>query len=79
MKGKKILVKDILNLMEGTDEVNVQLYAYGVFYGQSSADGLNTVEQVKEKMIYDGLNARVGRIRVDEHGHLSIGAEMVHD
>jgi len=78
MARKKILVKDILNLIDGNEEVNVQLFAYGIISSQSSTNGMKTVNDIREKMMYGGLNARVDIIRVNEKGNLSIGAEMLH-
>jgi hypothetical protein len=81
-KQKKILVQDILNIMDDTDKVCVILYAYGCYYADTQRDGMFTVKECKDQMNYDCINALVTRIRTnheyDEDAHVVIQAEVVH-
>lgn len=77
MKKKKILVSDILNIMDDTDKVCVILYAYGVYYGDTQRDGMITVKDCKDEMNYDCIHALVTRIR-NENDHVVIHGEIVH-
>lgn len=82
MAKKKILVKDILNLLNDEQEACVVLYAYGMHYGSTHRDGMKTVAEIKEKLMYDGMNALVCRIDDDFNDKtkmLMIRAEIVHD
>lgn len=76
-KQKQILVQDILNIMNDSDKVCVMLYAYGVYYGDTKRDGMNTVAECKDQMNYDCIHALVTRIRT-ENDHVVIQAEIVH-
>lgn len=80
-KKKKLLVSDILNIMDDADKVCVILYAYGVYYGDTERDDMHTVAECKDQMNYDCKNALVTRIRTDQHlnDHVVIQAEIVHD
>lgn len=85
MKKKKILVSDILNIMDDTDKVCVMLYAYGVYYGDTQRDGMDTVKDCKDQMNHHCINALVTRIRCERTGtdvfaetHVVIQAEIVH-
>ena len=84
-KQKQILVQDILNIMDDSDNVCVMLYAYGVYYGDTQRDGMNTVAECKDQMNYDCIHALVTRIRCERVGsdifaetHVVIHAEIVH-
>ena len=87
-KGMKIknqiLVKQILELMEESTPVAVILYAYGVYYGDTNNDGMETVKDCKEQMNYDCINAMVTRIYLESVGKqkqkqkIVICAEIVH-
>jgi len=81
-KKKPILVSDILDIMNETDKVCVMLYAYGVYYGDTQRDGMQTVKDCKDEMNYDCIHALVTRIRTnderDDHAHVVIQAEIVH-
>ena len=61
-KKKNISVQDVLELMKKDDTVIVRIYAYGIPAANTWADGMETVEDCLEKMNYDCLRARVGRI-----------------
>lgn len=76
-KQKKILVQDILNIMDDSDKVCVILYAYGIYYGDTERDGMNTVAECKDQMNYDCIRALVTRIKT-EQDHVVIQAEIVH-
>lgn len=76
-KKKQILVSDILDMMNETDKVCVILYAYGVYYGDTQRDGMQTVAECKDQMNYDCIHALVTRIRT-ENDHVVIQAEIVH-
>lgn len=79
-RKKKFLVSDILNVMDETDKVTVILYAYGVYYGDTQRDGMDTVQDCKDQMNHHCINALVTRIRTDEHREgVIIQAEIVHD
>lgn len=84
-RKKQFVVSDILNIMEESDKVCVILYAYGVYYGNTMNDGMNTVAECKDQMNYDCINALVTRIRCERTGtdvfaetHVVIQAEIVH-
>jgi len=77
MAKKKILVKDILDLMEGTEEIMIQFSAYGVGYANSTRDGMETVADCKALLRYDCLNAKVLSVR-SFNGVLVVSAEIVH-
>ena len=55
-------VKQLLNVMDNLEPVNVVLYAYGLEYASTWRDGMRTVEEVKNNLIYDGMNANVVRL-----------------
>lgn len=76
MTIKKISVKDILAFMPDDDKVYVVFYAYGIYYGSSHADGLETVKDCKEQLRYDCLNAHVTSMS-SEDGFV-IDAEIVY-
>lgn len=79
MTKKKILVKDVLNLMEDNNKVTCIMYAYGVYYGDTQRDGMITVKDCKEQMNRACINALVTRIRTDENREdVIIQAEIVH-
>jgi hypothetical protein len=78
-KKKQILVQDILNIMNDSDKVCVILYAYGMYYGDTQRDGMDTVNDCKDQMNYDCIHALVTRIRTDDHREgVVIHAEIVH-
>lgn len=74
--AKKLLVKDVLNIMDDSDPVNCIFYAYGVYYAQSLDDHLKTVADCKDGLRYDCANALVHRIRAGKW--VVIDAEIVH-
>lgn len=76
-KQKKILVQDILNMMDDSDKVCVILYAYGIYYGDTERDGMNTVTDCKSQMNYDCIHALVTRIKTG-NDQVVIQAEIVH-
>lgn len=76
MKYKKILVKDLLQLIPAEKEVTIQFFAYGIHWGWSSDSG-KTCGELKENMIYDCLNAQVGLVTV-KNDCIFIIAELVH-
>lgn len=76
-KTKKILVKDVLNLMMDEQEVICHLYAYGCFYGSTQNDGMKTVADCKEQMNNHCINALVTRIRTEDE-FLIVQAEIVY-
>ena len=58
---KKIIVKDLLELIPATDKVVVEFYAYGFVYARSDDSG-ETCDELIKNMNYDCLNAKVTRI-----------------
>lgn len=76
---KKLVVKDILNLIEDEEKVACNFYAYGVFYASSMDDGMQTVADCKDNLNYDCINARVTSLSVaGAEPRTVIYAELVH-
>lgn len=75
-RKKVILVKDILEVMEDSDYVMINFYAYGLPYA-TSIDCGPTVKEVKENINFDCKNAKVTGVK-----HLKtcvgINAEIVY-
>lgn len=76
MAKKKMLVKDLLEVIPADKEVTIQFFAYGIHWGWSIDSG-KTCEDLKNNMIYDCLNAQVGIVTVKDDC-LLISAELVH-
>lgn len=77
--AKKLLVKDVLNIIDDKQVVNCVFYAYGVYYASSFDDGMKTTADCKEGLRYDCLNAKVLKINPSEDGSRQvIHAEIVH-
>ncbi len=66
--AKKLLVKDILNVMPDDLQIDCVFYAYGIHYAQSRNDGMMTVKECKEGLRYDCLNALVASIKTGTTG-----------
>ena len=78
-KKKKIVVSDILDVMNDSDKVAVVFWSYGMYYSDTERDGMETVGDCKEEMNFDCLNAIVRRIGNDERSScVVIQAEIVH-
>ena len=83
-KAKKIMVEDILNLMQDDEKVVVHIFAYGIHAADTYRDGMRTAKDCRENMNYDCLRAQVGRISRDSiiddpsNQFVSIAAEVVH-
>lgn len=52
-------LKQLLKVTNPKQRVHVQVYAYGIFYGSTVADGMNTVEDVLAQVRKDVLDAKV--------------------
>jgi len=77
--AKKLLVKDILDIMDSDQVVNCVFYAYGVYYASSLDDGMQTPADCKKGLRYDCLNALVKKINPSQDGSRQvIHAEIVH-
>ena len=78
---KKLIVSDILNIMEDEEEVNCNFTAYGVHYASSWNDGMRTVADCKDRMNYNCIHALVTGIRHvetfdHEHQMVQINASL---
>lgn len=74
-------VRNLLKLVRDDDYCNVVLYAYGIYYAETFVDGMRTVADIKEKLRYDGMQAKVFRIcsmEYDEKPYVVICAELVY-
>lgn len=82
MAKKKILVKDVLGLIEPNTKVCACFNAYGVNTGANSAnEGMKTAADCLAQLNYDCLNALVFRIDIQEKcvpNQINIFAELVH-
>ena len=67
-------VKQLINKMDDTERVIVLLTAYGVHYADSYADGMRTAKDVKDRMNYDCINAKVTSVKARKFTDL-IGKE----
>lgn len=52
-------LKELLKVTDPKQRVHVQVYAYGVFYASSEADGMKTAEDVLAHVRKDVLGAKV--------------------
>lgn len=52
-------LKQLLKVTDPKQRVHVQVYAYGVFYGSTVADGMDTVAEVLSNVRKDILDAKV--------------------
>lgn len=77
--AKKLLVKDILDIIDDSQVVNCVFYAYGVYYASSYDDGMKTPAECKSGLRRDCLNALVQKINPSQDGTRQvIHAEIVH-
>lgn len=74
-KKKKILVKDLLELIPENVEVIIQFFAYGIHYCDSKDSG-DTCRELKENMHNNCLNAQVGIVTNMNNG-VYLTAELV--
>ena len=81
---RKILVEDILNLMQDDEKVVVHIFAYGIHATDTYSDGMRTAKDCRERMNRQCLRALVGRVFMDENiqdpndKFIGISAEMVY-
>lgn len=59
MAKKKILVSDILDLLDDGTKINCSFTAYGVSYADSWNDGMRTVADCKDRLRHECLNAHL--------------------
>lgn len=52
-------LKQLLKVTNPKQRVHVQVYAYGIFYGSTVADGMKTAEDVLAQVRKDVLDAKV--------------------
>lgn len=71
---KKILVKDILELIPEEVNVTIQFFAYGISCCTSEYSG-SVCRELSENLKYDCLNAQVGMVTNTNNG-LWITAEI---
>lgn len=76
-RKKKILVKDLLELMHENKEIVIHFYAYGIHHANTYMEGMRTVLDCKDRLNYDCMNARVGNIDFTSE-YLLVNAELMH-
>ncbi len=70
-------VKQLIKTMDDTEQVIVLLTAYGVHYADSYKDGMRTAKDVKDKMNYDCINAKVTSVKAKKFTDLTGKEEKV--
>lgn len=82
MAKKNILVKDILGLFKDSDEINIIFYSYGIWWGSTANDNLDTVGDMKNRLINECLRAKIFEMEVVNFDgitpFLRVKAEMVY-
>ncbi len=76
-KKKELLVDDVLEKMPDSARVVCVFYAFGIYYGDTQRDSMNTVKQCKENMNYDCKKALITKIEASQDA-VHICAEIVH-
>lgn len=76
MAKRRVIVKDILNLIPDDKEVLIQFFAYGIHYAFSEDSG-KTCRQLKENMNFDCLHAVVTVI-TSKNDAVLLSAELIH-
>lgn len=60
-------VIQLLKALEPTEKVDVVITAYGIYYGSSVCDDLDTAADCLEHLAYDAKVAKVTRVKVNRH------------
>lgn len=77
-RKKKLLVEDLLNIIDKDTPTGVSLFAYGIKVADTPNDGMETAADHLEELCFDCRRAQVGRITVMD-GRLWLGAEIIHN
>ena len=70
-------VKQLVKTMDDEENVVVLITAYGVHYADSYADGMRTAKDIKEKMNYTCINAKVTSVKARKFTDLTDGTERI--
>lgn len=58
-------VKDLLKVLNESDHVVCDFFAYGIFYANSFKDGMIDVRDHLDRLNYDCINAKVIGVHLD--------------